>query len=102
MDAAHQAELTSGLCRGNILSSHSLGNTSLATDVSIFTSEASKVDWMYVNAPAYHSVHAYKITAPGNFELFQRYGLGDMPSELFSTPGFAVSRYLGWGRLKQG
>jgi hypothetical protein len=47
---------------------------------------------MYINAPAYHSVHAFKISGPGQFDLFQRFNLKDMSTAVKATPGFAVSR----------
>lgn len=48
-------------------------------------------DWMYVNAPAYHSVHLFEISGPGDFQLRQRFGLANMPEGLVKTAGFAVS-----------
>jgi hypothetical protein len=46
---------------------------------------------MYINAPGYHSVHAFKISGPGKFDLFQRLSLTDMSSAVKATAGFAVS-----------
>ena len=46
---------------------------------------------MYVNAPAYQSIHTYKISGPGEFELIQRFNLGDMAEGVVPTAGFAVS-----------
>lgn len=78
--------------RGTILGSRSLGNASAGTDNSIFSCASSQgVDYMYVNAPAYHSVHSYKISGSGEFELIQRFDMNNMPSELVPTAGFAVS-----------
>lgn len=77
------------LLRGTILASHSLGTNSSGSDVSIFS--GSRTDWMFINAPAYHSVHVYKISGPGHFDLIQRYDLDDMPEGIVATAGFAVS-----------
>ncbi len=76
------------LFRGTILSSHSLGTNSSGTDISIFSGSGN--DHAYVNAPAYHSVHTYKISAPGHFELIQRFNYADMPQDIVISAGFAV------------
>jgi hypothetical protein len=47
---------------------------------------------MYVNAAAYHSIHTYSITGPGEFQLIQRFGPNDLGSEVVVTDGFAVCR----------
>jgi len=93
--------------RGTILASHSLGANATGTDVSIFS--AAHHDWMYVNAAGFMSVHAFKITAPGKFSLFQRYHVSDMPKGTIPTMGFTVSFWMtithsqsiGSGRLLQ-
>lgn len=46
---------------------------------------------MYVNASAYQSVHAFKISSPRNFHLFQRFDLKDMSVDVVVTAWFAVS-----------
>ncbi|KAK4687146.1 hypothetical protein P7C73_g2975, partial [Tremellales sp. Uapishka_1] len=72
---------------GTILAALSVGTNSTATDISIFS--AGDADYIYVNAPGYHDLHSYKITAPGKFSLIQRFHVSDMPSNLVETDGFA-------------
>lgn len=61
---------------GTIITHHGLGVNASGTDASIFSSDS--VDWMYVNAAAYGSVHAFAITGRGDFSLYQRFSLEDM------------------------
>jgi hypothetical protein len=56
---------------GSILSQHSLGVNASGTDVSIFSAPVG--EWMYVNAPAYKSIHVFKISGPGQFKLSQQH-----------------------------
>jgi hypothetical protein len=75
--------------RGQIVTHHALGVNASGTDVSIFG--GAQVDWMYVDAPAYHSVHVFEITGPGELALKQRYHVADMPRGTVTTAGFSVS-----------
>ena len=75
--------------RGRVVTHHGLGVNASGTDVSIFG--GANVDWMFVDAPAYHSVHVFEISGPGNFALKQRYGGADLPQDIVETAGFSVS-----------
>lgn len=75
--------------RGDVLTHHGLGVNSSGTDISLFSGK--DYDWIYVNAPAYQSIHTFKISGQGNFELIQRYTVEDMSADLVPTKGFSVS-----------
>ena len=77
--------------RGRVVTHHSLGVNASGTDVSIFG--GAKVDWMFVDAPAYHAVHLFEISGSGKFALKQRYGGTDLPQGTIETAGFSVSSF---------
>lgn len=83
-----------------MINSHSVGVNASGTDLSIFA--RGKTDWVYVNAPAYQSVHAFEISGPGKFKLIQRYDLCGVDG-INLTKGFAVSYWsLNLSLLVQG
>lgn len=77
--------------RGRVVTHHGLGVNASGTDVSIFG--GANVDWMFVDAPAYRSVHLFEISGPGKFARKQRYGGEDLPQGTIETAGFSVSSF---------
>ena len=77
---------------GTVITHHGLGVNASGTDNSIFS--GAQYDYMYVNAPAYNSVHTFEIQGPGQFSLVQRYGVSDMSGDVVPSGGFVVSRPL--------
>jgi hypothetical protein len=75
---------------GTILTHHGLGVNATGTDLSI--ASLPDADYMYVMANAYKSVHTFKISGPGKFELTQRSFFADVEVEgLVETTGYSVS-----------
>ncbi|KAL1413664.1 hypothetical protein Q8F55_001443 [Vanrija albida] len=71
---------------GTVRAHHHLGTNATITDVAI--GHRGTYDLMYVLAPGYRAIRAFKISGPGKFKLIQRFEHGDLPKETVLSMGF--------------